>query len=157
MADRPSDLIPLDEAARRVDRSRSTLRGWIRSGALSAWREDPDHPENTRQLVSLGALMQLVVVSQKAARPGRPGRPQDGATQAALAEEHARLRRQLEGALAARIEALEGRVADLEVQLARTERWRDDWAARAQAAEAERDRLRARAGRRWWWRLLGSG
>ena len=73
MADtRPADLISVEDAARRVDRSKSTIRAWVRSGELTGHREDPSHPENSRLLVSTAQLMALVVVSGKVANPGRP-------------------------------------------------------------------------------------
>lgn len=154
---RPADLIPIEDAARRVDRSRSTIRGWIRTGALQGWREDPSHPENTRVLVSTGALMQLVVVSGKAARPGRPpARNAAPEELASLRAEADSLRQTLLSTMESRIEALALRVSDLERVLATAQSRTHDWEVRARAAEAERDSLRGARGLPWWRRLLSA-
>ena len=67
----PLDLVPLKEAARRVDRSPSTLRDWIRAGELRAYHGEGTHPKNRPTLVSVGELLALAVATGKAAAPGR--------------------------------------------------------------------------------------
>lgn len=176
MADAPSstplpmDLLPVRDAARLVDRGVSTLRGWVRDGALAGYREDPAHPENSRLLVSREAVLRLVVEAGKASAPGRrptapvstaddldppaPAAASDAeraAQRAALAELRADLRAALaerDGARAAleatgrTVAALEARCADL-AALADAERRRTgDVLDRLTAAEAERDALR---------------
>ncbi len=187
MADAPSstpipmDLLPVREAARLVDRGVSTLRGWVRDGALVGYREDPAHPENSRLLVSREAVLRLVVEAGKASAPGRrPSAPAStaddpdppapaaadadrAAQRAALAELRADLRAALaerDGARAAleatgrTVAALEARCADL-AALADAERRRaGDVLDRLAAAEAERDALREWHGLPWYRRLL---
>lgn len=153
MADtRPDDLIPVDEAARRVDRSRSTVRAWVRAGELTGYREDPTHPENSRLLVSHAELLTLVVGAGKAANPGRIGRDED--LDALRAELDAARNATLD-ALRTTITALEGRVRDLERAGEAEKQRAEEWRARALGAEAERDALRRERGLPWWRRLLG--
>jgi hypothetical protein len=54
-----------------VDRSLSTLRVWVREGALRGYREDPAHPSTSRVMVSREELVRLVVEAGKASTPGR--------------------------------------------------------------------------------------
>jgi hypothetical protein len=176
----PLDLLPVRDASRLVDRGVSTLRGWVREGALVGYREDPAHPENSRLLVSRAAVLALVVEAGKASAPGRRPPVADGPAalelepapvadldrqRGALAE----LRADLRAALAERdgaravlsatgrtVEVLEARCLDL-AGLADAERRRaDDLADRLAAAEAERDALREYQGLPWWRRLLPS-
>lgn len=173
----PLDLLPVRDAARLVDRGVSTLRGWVREGALVGYREDPAHPENSRLLVSRAAVLALVVVAGKASAPGRrpPVAEVAEAEPLPVAElDRARgplaeLRADLRAALAERdgaravleatgrtVEVLEARCRDL-AGLADAERRRaDDLADRLAAAEAERDALREYQGLPWWRRLLPS-
>lgn len=159
MADpRPEDLIPLDEAARRVDRSKSTIRTWVRSGELEGYREDPDRPENSRLLVSLSALQALVVIAGKSPNPGRPlTRPggEEGPSVVALRAEVETLRSGMIEALRSNVIALEGRIADLNRALDAERERGEEWRARAMSAEAEREALRKERGLPWWRRLLG--
>jgi hypothetical protein len=169
----PADLLPVRDAARLVDRGVSTLRGWVREGALVGYREDPSHPENSRLLVSRAAVLALVVEAGKASAPGR--RPPvaevpDPSPAADLDRQRgalAELRADLRAALAERdgaravldatgrtVEVLEARCRDL-AGLAEAERRRaDDLADRLAAAEAELDALRELQGLPWWRRLL---
>ena len=77
----PVDLVPLKEAARRVDRAPSTLRDWIRAGELRSFEGEGTHPRNRPTLVSVGELQALVVQTGKAAHPGRrpPVEEEEGA------------------------------------------------------------------------------
>lgn len=155
---RPEDLIPLDDAARRVDRSKSTIRTWVRTGELEGYREDPDRPENSRLLVSLSALQALVVLAGKSPNPGRPlTRPggEEGPSVAALKAEVETLRSGMIEALRSNVTALEGRIADLNRALAAERERGEEWRARALSAEAEREALRKERGLPWWRRLLG--
>lgn len=169
----PLDLLPLRDAARLVDRGVSTLRGWVRDGALVGYREDPAHPENSRLLVSRAEVLRLVVEAGKASTPGRRPAAEGPAAleleptpvvdRGALAE----LRADLRAALAERdgaravlsatgrtVEVLEARCRDL-AELADTERRRaDELGDRLAAAEAERDALREWHGLPWYRRLL---
>lgn len=176
---RPADLLPLRDAARLVDRGLSTLRGWVRAGDLTGWREDPAHPENSPLLVSRAAVLLLVVTAGKAAVPGRRSRAElpesalDTGASAAPAERAERavigLRGDLRAALAERdgaratLEATVREVAAVAAQcstleaLVEAERRRAlDLADRLTVAEAERDALRDLAGLPWWRRLLAT-
>lgn len=55
---RPSDLIPLADAAPLVNRCASSLRAWMRAGRLRKWREDPADT-GSRVLVSRAELLAL--------------------------------------------------------------------------------------------------
>lgn len=166
----PSDLLPVRDAARLVDRGVSTLRAWVRDGDLVGYREDPAHPENSRLLVSRDAVLRLVVVAGKSGAPGR--RPPAGievepAPVADHDRQRAELRADLRAALAERdgaraaleatgrtVDVLEARCRDL-AGLADAERRRaDDLADRLAAATAELDALREWHGLPWYQRLL---
>lgn len=169
---RPDDLLPVDDAARQVGRSRSTVRAWVRAGELVGYREDPAHPENSRLLVSEAAVKQRAaeLASVREDRGGafsqrEEGRPAVGravvreapadAEALALRAEVERLRAGMVDALQGRIDALEGRIADLS-RAVELERLRgEEWRARALGAEAEREALRRERGLPWWRRLLG--
>lgn len=156
----PADLLPVREAARVVGRGYSTVRGWIASGELEAYRGEGTHPANAPVLVSRGAVLALCARS-KSTNPGRP--PTDApAVAPSAAVELAELRaavavaRAERDGLAAVVEAQRGTVAALEA------RGRD----LAEALEAERANvagmraelaaLRGAAGLPWWRRLLGA-
>lgn len=146
---RPTDLVTVDEAARRVERSKSTIRAWVRSGEVVGYREDPAHPENSRLLVSAAAVAARAAVGLP---PPEAPAPDAGA----LREELERLRTGMIDALRANVATLEGRVQDLGRAL-ESERLRaEEWRARALAAEAEREALRQEKGLPWWRRLLGA-
>lgn len=127
---RPPDLLSIPEAARRVDRSPGTIRAWIRAGALQAWRDPPDAPR-AALCVSASALQSLVVLSGKAARPGRPAPPDP---LAGLRQERLRVQAELVEALERQVQALEGRVRDLERAIAVERERAAQWEARAKAA-----------------------
>lgn len=152
--DRPDDLLDYDEAARVVDRSRDTIRAWVRSKELQSWPVD-EQKQNSRRLVSKTELMQLVVSARKPVTPGGPGRAPE-ASRAELEVERLKV-----AGLEAVVQALRGQVAALEGQLsaeherAEVERLRSsEWKDRAVALEAELQALRAAAGAPWWRRLL---
>lgn len=155
---RPTDLIAVDDAARRVDRSKSTIRAWVRSGALVGYREDPMHPENSRLMVSVSALQSLVVVTGKVANPGRPQVPAADDVSPDVVSLKAELevaRMGIADALRGQVDVLEGRVQDL-LHAVQAERTRaEEWRGRALSAEAEREALRKEKGLPWWRRLLG--
>ena len=69
--DRPLDLLPVREAAALVDRSVSTVKGWLRSGKLSKWREDPSS-KASRAMVSRAELM-AYAAGELVPSPPRPG------------------------------------------------------------------------------------
>lgn len=118
----PADLLPVRDAARLVDRGLSTVRGWVRTGALVGYRAPDEHPDNARLLVSREAVLRLVVLEGKPAHPGRrtPGAELEAAPR--VAEPVA----ELEAAEVARLRAL---VAELRADV--------------RAALAERDAARA--------------
>jgi len=161
---RPDDLIPVHDAAAMVDRSLSSVRGWVRTGDLDGYRED-ETKKNSRLMVSEAALMAYVATSQKSANPGRKENDGDKveASRVAALEAELTLANALKEAEQAKAEALRGTVAALEMQsetmdrLVRTERERaDEWKDRAEALEAENRELRTRAGGSWWRRMLTS-
>ena len=159
----PEDLIPVNEAARLVDRSISSIRGWVRTGQLKGYREDPEHPENSRLLVSKADLLSLAR-DTKHPSPGRPQPPNNGnppapparvkdPTSAVLAAELEGSKALLE-ALKSQVAVLEARARTLEEQV-RTERQRaEEWKGRATALEAELIAIKGREKLPLWRRLL---
>lgn len=161
---RPDDLCSVDDAARLIGRSKSTVRAWVRTGEVEGYREDPTRPENSRLLVSEAAVRGRaaeVVTTRPAPErsaaavptPAEVAAPDLEAT--ALRAEIERLRAGMVEALQGRVEALEGRIGDL-TRAIEAERLRgEEWRARALGAEAEREALRREKGLPWWRRLLG--
>jgi hypothetical protein len=145
-ADRPTDLVDVQEAGRLVDRSVSTIRAWVRKGELEGHRQDPKR-RNSRLLVSRRSLLALAGLTKEAAppRPGGalldPSLPDPGEPAAPPPPAAAELLTvELEGARAL-VEALRGQVASLEEQ-GRHERERaQEWKDRATAAEAQQAAL----------------
>lgn len=173
--DRPGDLLDYNQAATEFDRSRNTIRWWVRSGQLRSWLEGEGNHQ--RRLVSRADVQALVVQAGKLAVPGGPGRgaipepapvvptaapaPDLLVEVATLRGEVAGLRGELSGArgeLAAvrlALEAERSRVASVE-ERAEVERLRAaEWRDRAESLTAELVALRAAAGLPWWRRLLG--
>jgi len=150
--ERPDDLLDYDEAARVVDRSRDTIRAWVRARELQSWPAD-EQKQNARRLVSKAELLNLVVNARKVPLPGGPGRVQD---KNELENERLKV-----SSLESVVAALKGQVTALEGQLssererAEVERLRaGEWKDRAVALEAELQALRVVAGSPWWRRLL---
>ena len=151
--DRPGDLVPLQTAALQVDRARSTLRGWIASGALRSWRDGtgPKAPI----LVSLEELRILSASGSLATTPPRPP-PSPSVAMERQAQELASLQARLKDLERVEAEAellrqtvtdLRGSVQDLRLSLERER-------VRADSAESELQALRAAQGLPWWRRLL---
>lgn len=157
--DSTPDLVSVRDAAKLVDRSVSTIRAWLREGALEKHREGEG--DNARVLVSRSALL-LHAGQHASPSPGRPPSPAppEEDQRAALRDQVADLKRDLAVAVA-RQGAAEA-VADAERRRADTERDRaadaraDAERARAElgAVRAELDALRARERLPWWRRLL---
>jgi hypothetical protein len=152
--DRPDDLVDYDEAARVVDRSRDTIRAWVRAKELQSWPSE-DQKQNSRRLVSRADLMNLVVSARKVALPGGPGRAPE-VNKNELENERLKV-----SSLEAVVAALKGQVTALEGQLsaererAEVERLRaSEWKDRSTALEAELQALRIASGAPWWRRLL---
>lgn len=153
-----ADLVTLNEAARRVDRSRDTIRRWLRDGRLTRHEGDqPPHGGSAPVLVDVDELGRLVVALGLEADPPRRGAP--AAPDRAGELEGERALADLRVALA---EAL-GRaaVAETEARLARDALAdarvdRDAWRERAVALEAalEAARTTPGGGGGWWRRLL---
>lgn len=159
---RPDDLITVHDAASMVDRSLSSVRGWVRSDDLTGYRED-ETKSNSRLMVSEAELMAYVATSQKSATPGRKDSeptPENAQKLATMAMELEVMTAKLEAsqakldAMGATVAALEGQSEIME-RLVRTERERaDEWKDRAEALDAENRELRTRAGGSWWRRML---
>lgn len=161
------ELVTLDEAARAVDRSRDTIRRWLRAGRLTRREgELPAGGGSRPVLVDLDELRRLVVELGIEAEPGRREReahPPAGAVrpsrEAELAAELAAAREV--AALRVELAELRGRVAlaEREAHLAREaladlRMDRDAWRDRTAALEAELAAVRAAGAASWWRRLL---
>lgn len=162
---RPTDLVDYEEAARLVDRGRSTLRWWVREGHLHSWPAE-EGKSNAKRMVSRAELQQLVATT-KSAHPGGPGRG-EWTGQGAETELRVQLER-VEG-LRAALEAERSRATTLEAlvresversraeaERAHVERLRaTEWQDRATALAAELEALRQVNGQSWWQRLIGT-
>jgi len=177
--DRPGDLLDYNQAATEFDRSRNTIRWWVRSGQLRSWLEGEGNHQ--RRLVSRADVQSLVVQAGKLAVPGGPGRgaipdpapsvptaPPVNETDMALRLEVATLRGEVTGlrgelsgargelaAVRLALDAERSRVAAV-AERAEVERLRAaEWQDRAEAMAAEVAALRTASGLPWWRRLLG--
>lgn len=74
----PDDLVDLTTACAMVDRSRSTIRNWLRGGKLEKYRADPGN-ERSKTLVSKAELLQLAGAGLEV-DPPRPGASKAPAT-----------------------------------------------------------------------------
>ena len=157
MTDRPPDLMPVSEAAALVNRSLSTIRGWVRKGDLTGYRQDPKRPTNSRLMVSRTALLTrcgLPIELVNTAPPESETHQLSLRPQSAAQMEVDSLRAVVE-VLRTTVSVLEGRV-EAEQQL--VEQWRDR-AERSRAAlrstRAELAHLQAQQNRSWWQKLFG--
>ena len=163
----PGDLVTIAEAARAVDRSRDTVRRWLRTGALRRWEgARPAHGGSPPVLVSLAELHTLAVVAELEPEPARRGPvPPAGDVDevaelraALVAERHrgelADLRAELGRVTAERDGALR-ELASARSDLTDARAERDHWRELAAASTAERTAIAALAGVPWWRRLIG--
>ena len=170
MAELPEDLVTLREGCAMVDRGYSTVRGWVKSGQITAYRKD-SHP-NAPIYLSRAELLAFMVTAQKPIDlPPREDPP--------VGEEQARLIQ----ALRAQVAEREAEVARLLAELAEVRREREaahelagttralaesrernlrdlDGLVEAERAisaglRAEVEALRAAGAMPWWRRLLG--
>ena len=159
------ELVSLADAARSVDRSRDTVRRWLRAGKLTRHEGPRPAAGGSRPvLVDLDELRRLVVELGLEAEPVRRGGSSPavdvaGARAAELAAELAAVRELAE--LRVELAELRGRLAlaDREAHLARealadARADRDAWRDRVAGLEAELGALRVAAGAPWWRRLL---
>lgn len=152
------ELVSVVDAARAVDRSRDTVRRWVRAGRLTRHLGPlPAGGGSAPVLVDLDELRRLVVELGLEAEPVRvtaaPAPPPARDEIGALRDELAALRVEL--AEVRGREALAQREAHLAREAlldARTDR--DAWRARVEAMEAELGATRALARVPWWRRLL---
>ena len=152
-ADRPADLVPLQTAARQVDRARSTIRGWIASGVLRSWREGVS--PNAPLLVSLEELRVLATGGTLSATPPRPP-PTPTAVQERQTQELAALQERLREAerVAVEVELLRQVASDLRGSVQDLRQALERERVRADSAEAEVQTLRVTHQLPWWRRLL---
>lgn len=151
------ELVSVVEAARAVDRSRDTVRRWVRSGRLTRHLGiSPAGGGSPPVLVDLDELRRLVVALGLEPEPARvtpAPSPALDVSGGALRDELAALRVEL--AEVRGREALAQREAHLAREAlldARTDR--DAWRGRVEALEAELGATRALARVPWWRRLL---
>ena len=159
------ELVSVGDAARAVDRSRDTVRRWVRAGKLTRHEGPLPAGGGSRPvLVDLDELRRLVVELGLEAEPMRPGgaspavdlgrsREAELAAELAAAREVAALRVELaevRGRLA--LAEREAHLAREALADARTDR--DAWRDRVTALEAELAAVRAAGGAPWWRRLL---
>lgn len=151
------ELVSVVEAARAVDRSRDTVRRWVRSGRLTRHLgTSPAGGGSPPVLVDLDELRRLVVALGLEPEPARvtpAPSPALDVSGGALRDELAALRVEL--AEVRGREALAQREAHLAREAlldARTDR--DAWRGRVEALEAELGATRALARVPWWRRLL---
>ena len=172
--DKPGDLVTLEVAGRAVDRSRDTVRRWVRSGALRRWEgEVPPHGGSPPALVSLAEVHRLAVVGELEVAPprrGPGGQSSSPASEPGHAEELHALRLELQrerhrvelaelraelARVTAERDALERERSAARSDLADARAERDRWREVAEAATAERNALATIARVPFWRRLLG--
>lgn len=171
------DLLTLAEAATASERSPSTIRRWLRTGALTRHEGPiPEHGGSPPVLVNRTELLGLLATTgQKPREPdGHPADAHPGApvvtTSPAMVDTPSRdaIRlAELEGRLAlaelradlvraeAELEASRREAHQLEALVAELRRDRDDWRDRHDARAAELRAVAEASGTSWWRRLLG--
>ena len=168
MDDKPADLVPIAEAARAVDRSKDTVRRWLRTGALRRWEgERPAHGGSLPVLVSLAELRTLAVVAELDPDPPRRGAAPvlrvgevDHVAELRaelVAERHRAVVAEIRADLArseAQLQAAARDLTRLHADVADARAERDRWRDRCEAAEREGRELATAAGLPWWRRLL---
>lgn len=156
------ELVTLDEAAVRVDRSRDTIRRWLRAGRLTRYEGTaPARGGTPPVLVDVDELGALVVELGLEAEPPRRSAP-DVDRGASHAAELAAVRALADARVALAEAAGRAAVAEAEARLARealadARADRDAWRDRAAALEAELAAARSLAGGTAWWRRLLPG
>ena len=158
---RPDDLVDYVEAAQLVDRSRNTVRWWVRDGHLRSWLE-VEGKSNSRRMVSRQELQALVVQQGKLADPPRRPPLSEPTPGPSPAEVELRVKVAESEGLKLALEAERSRSAALEMaaraaeERAEVERMRAaEWKDRSEALTAELTELRVRSGLSWWQKLLG--
>jgi len=151
-ARRPKDLITLKEAAALVDRSVTTIRKWVKTGALKSTPHPSGHKKKGK-LVSRADLMIYVAASGKSASPGRRASAKNERSRAVLMAE-LNGQQALVGMLEQQLELLRTQITFLkeanEHERERAEEWKD----RSTALKAELTALRSHMGMSWWRKLL---
>lgn len=71
---RPDDLVKAAEAAKMADRSKSSIRAWVRDGKLTGYRSDISKP-NSPLMVSKTELIAFLSINKAPVRPKQTGRP----------------------------------------------------------------------------------
>lgn len=71
MSEQPTDLITADEAAVMAERTKASIRGWVRKGLLKGFRQDPKKP-NSALMISKEKLLLFLAQNNKQNKTGRP-------------------------------------------------------------------------------------
>ena len=71
MSEQPTDLITAKEAAVMADRTKASIRGWVRKGLLEGFRQDPEKT-NSALMISKEALLIFLAQTNKQNKTGRP-------------------------------------------------------------------------------------
>lgn len=120
---RPDDLITAQEAAIMADRSKSTVRSWVRQGHLTGYRKDPKR-KNSALLVSRSEVSAYLSVNGKIDPP----------------------RKQTDSELTASMERLRLHVAELEKERELNQELKKLWEAKCETMQATIQAERSRAG-----------
>lgn len=96
LTSQPEDLVTATEASVMADRSKSSVRAWVRDGKLTGYRADISKP-NSALMVSKSELLRFLSVNLTTDRPKLTGRPQNKTvSQPKLKEEKELLQKELE-------------------------------------------------------------
>ena len=71
MSKKPTDLVTADEAAVMAQRTKASIRGWVRKGLIEGFRQNPEKP-NSALMISKEALLVFLAQNNKQNKTGRP-------------------------------------------------------------------------------------
>ena len=71
MTNQPDDLITADEAAVIAERTKASIRGWVRKNLLQGFRQDPKK-SNSPLMISKAELLLFLAENNKQKKVGRP-------------------------------------------------------------------------------------
>lgn len=149
---RQNEMLTLAEAAKMVDRSKSTVRKWIKDGQLTT--EKRKGPRGGSVIVvSRGDLLHFAGTAGKSAKPSRR-KSQPSVASPAVLQAELDGQKALVEALRSQLELQDSQLRLLEdsrrMERVRVDEWKDRWIA----ADAELRALRSQLGVPWWRRLL---
>ena len=146
---RPNDLITAPEAGTIAERSKSSIRAWVRDGKLSGYRSDPSR-KNSALMVSKSELLIFLAQNKKPGKSKQTGRKTDKSVSTVrLSENAVRLQQEVEMAkkevemLGHVIRAKDDLLDMLKDQIKRLEAYNSDVKVELDRVKTEHDRILA--------------